>query len=1171
MMMSRSIFQNTALASVIRPVAGRHLGSLIPKVLLSLMAFVLFAAVASAPAFCQTGQIGGRITDTGGMVISGARVTVTETNTGKQRVVVSNQAGYYAAPSLLPGSYSVSAELQGFEKAVSSNLELQVEQVLQVDFTLHLGAVSQTVVVSAQAPLLATETSSTGQVIGGRDVVSLPLLGRDAYALGELTPGVRNSIGMNNLPIDVVSTSSVSINGATSEQNDFLLDGAPNDSLSEFGPVIYPIADSVQQFKVLTSTYSAQYGRASGGIYDVVTKGGTNALHFSAYEFFRNAAMAANNWFSKAAGLPAPPLNFNQFGGVVGGPVVIPRVYNGHNKTFFFAGAEFYRYTEGLTYTGTVPTPAELTGDFSGDVNSAGKPITIYNPFTTTTTSRQAFQGNIIPPGLLNPVALKMASYFPKPNTTAVSGANRNNYTVNGNSQINDNEITARVDHIFSDKTSMFARYASSNEPNIRPNVYGNAGTPSYGNKTFNRRNVVIALNHAFSPSLFGTVRTSFSRITNDSNNPTFDLTSLGLPPQIVGNPGIQPVFPDATIAGYGGTSSIANSIAPWALGGSGYSADAGNTFAIEANVTKTFGKHELNVGTDLRLLQNDMSAGGGIQSYTFDPAFTQGPDPSKSSATAGDALASFLLGTPSTGNVSSVAGLAMERKYAAAYLEDDWKVTNALTLNLGVRYEDETPTTERLNHLSFFNPNASVPLTGIQGLQGALGFVGVDGNSRYDYNPQYDRVSPRVGFAWHLQRNTVVSGGGGLFYSGVLPGAYGTGGFENSTSMVTTLDGITPYDTLSNPYPSGLNPLSGSSLGSATLLGQSITTVEPDKTKRVPYAVQWNFGIQQQLSSTWSLDVRYVGTHGTQSFAMVADQLPAGDLALGSALTKLVPNPFYGQIATGELASKMVGQAQLLRPYPQFTAVNLKYAYPEMQYNALQVTLQKRFSSGISLLSAYTWSKMLDEAGNSDFNFQGEILGRGTIQNYYDLKAELSTSTMDQTHRLVSSVVYQLPFFRSETGITGHVLGGWELTTVTSFISGDPLGISSAANTTDSQGGGQRPNWNGQNPSLKNHTVSHWFNTSDFSAPPAFSFGNTPRTFNYLRSDWVRNIDLSLQKNTRLAAKMNLQIRVDFFNMDNTPTFAPPNTLYGSPLFGVVSAQQNQPRVIQLGIKLLY
>jgi hypothetical protein len=266
-----------------------------------------------------------------------------------------------------------------------------------------------------------------------------------------------------------------------------------------------------------------------------------------------------------------------------------------------------------------------------------------------------------------------------------------------------------------------------------------------------------------------------------------------------------------------------------------------------------------------------------------------------------------------------------------------------------------------------------------------------------------------------------------------------------------------------------------------------------------------------------------------------------------------------------------MVSQAQLLRPYPQFTAVNLKYAYPEMQYNALQVTLQKRFSSGFSLLSAYTWSKMLDEVGNQDSNFQGEILGKGTIQNFYDLKAELSTSTMDQTHRLVSSLVYQLPFFRSETGITGHVLGGWELSTVTSFISGDPLGISSATNTTDSQGGGQRPNWNGQNPSLKNRTVSRWFNTSDFSAPPAFLFGNTPRTFNYLRSDWVRNIDLSLHKNTRLADKMTLQIRGDAFNMDNTPTFAPPNTSYGSPLFGVVSAQQNQPRVIQLGIKLVY
>ncbi len=1137
----------------------------------------ILLTIACMPAFPQTGQITGKVTTQDGSVVSGATLTVREISTGQQRIVQSNQVGYYTVPALLPGPYSISVQSPGFQTVLRTGIQLQVEQTLQIDITLRPGTVSQTVVVTAQGPLLETETSSTGQVIGGRDVVTLPLLGRDAYALGELVPGVRGSIGMNNLPVDVISTSSISVNGAPATGNDFLLDGAPNSAPVQNQPVIYPIADTVQEFKVLTNNYGAEFGRSAGGIYDVVTKAGTNNLHFTAYEFYRNATLTANNWFAKAAGQPGPPLTFNQFGGVVGAPVVIPKLYNGHNKTFFLLGLEYVRFDQGNTYTGHVPTPDELSGNFSKDTNSAGQPITIYNPFSTTSNTRQAFSGNIIPPDLLNPIALNMAKYFPKPNINTLGV---NNYVLADEVLIHENEFSGRVDQVFNAKTTMFARYSFNNTPDTRPNPYGpgNDGGPGFGPQVFDRYNAILGANHAFSSTLLATVRASFARLGNHRGpvSQGFDIGTLGFPPGLASEIGAPAAFPVATITGYAVNGSVANVSQAYALGETGLIASYSNTFAVEANVTKTFGEHELTMGTDLRLLQaNILQTGDNSTNFAFTPAFTQGPTASQASATAGDALASFLLGTPATGGVAPSPALALQTKYYAAFAQDNWKVTDSFTLNVGLRYEFETPYTERFNRLSNFDPTASVPLTGVPGLSGALSFVGVNGNSRYDSNTEPYHFSPRFGFAWHARPATVVSGGVGLFYDTLWgagasqPSNYGIGGFTATTSMVTTLDGVTPYDTLTNPYPSGLVPVSGSSLGSATLLGQTLSETERNMLK-TPYAVQWNFGVQQQLAANWVLDVKYVGAHFVHEAAnLQLDQLPDSALALGPALQTLEPNPFYGQISTGQLAAPKVSQAQLLRPYPQFTGVtSLNASWAGASYNGLNVTLQKRFSSGFSFLTAYTWSKLMDQNSGG---FSGETLGGGTTQDYNNLKAEWSTSLLDQTNRLVSGAVYQFPFFREGGGLAGHLLGGWEISAITSFISGDPLGITSATNGTDSQGGGQRPNWNGKNAAIGNHTVAKWFNTSYFSTPPAFQFGNTPRTFDDLRSDWIRNIDVSLHKNTLLTRNMNLQIRVDAFNMDNTPTFAPPNTSYGSSQFGVVSAQQNSPRTIQLGFKLLY
>ncbi len=1150
---------------------------------LRLLIIVCFG-VLCLPGFSQTGQITGRVTDPTGAVVPGVAVTVTETATGVARTSETNADGYYTVPSLPPGPYTVSLAHAGFKPVTRTGLQLEVDQALRLDIALEVGSVNEQIVVSAQAPMLETETHSSGAVVQDREVTGLPLLGRDAYALGELVPGVRTSRGMNDVPVDIISTASVSINGAQGNANEFLLDGAPNSAAAQNQPIIYPNADSVQEFRVETSNYSAEYGRAAGGIFNVVTKAGTNALHFTLFEFLRNDKLNSNNFFANLAKQAPPPLKFNQFGGVLGGPVVLPKLYNGRNKTFFFVSTELVRYIQGVTYTATVPNPAELSGDFSHDINSNGQPVTIYNPFSTRLNSagtyiRDPFPGNVIPASLLSPIAQKLASFLPAPNTVGSGPTMQNNYVRTDSNNIQKNTFSVRLDHNFTDNTRFFVRYSYDDSPYIRASPYGfsDPGSPGFGAQDFTRYNAVAEADHIFSPALIGTLRLSFSRLANLRGpiSQGFDISQLGFPAGLSAAIGAPAAFPVVTITGYGVSSSVPNSSWTSALGETGLIALGANNYALQANLSKSLGAQQLKFGGEYRVVQyNTLQTGDASDNFGFTSAFTQGPNAAQSSAQAGDALASFLLGLPASGSVTPSPALALETKYYAGFLQDDWKVNANLTLNLGVRYEYETPRTDRFNQLTNFNYSAVPPLTapGLN-LHGALSFPGVNGVSRYQSNPDTNNWSPRLGFAWHAISKTVVRGGAGIFYGtnwgvGSAPGTFGVSGFNTVTNIVSSTDGVTPSFSLANPYPTGLNAATGSSLGSATLLGQPVTFY--DRNNVTPYTVQWNFDVQRELPRSWLLDVGYVGTHGVKLAAnQELNELPDADLALGNALRTLVPNPFYGQITGGALAAKTVPEALLLVPYPQFTGVTSDLTnWAGSRYNALQVKLEKRFAKGFSMLASYTWSKMMDQSTGP---FSGETLGGGAIQDWNNLKAEWSPSQLDQTHRLVANVIYELPFMRSQKGVFGHILGGWELGILGTFYSGSPLGITSAVNGTYSQGGGQRPNWNGQNPGIGDPTVAMWFNTSVFSTPPAYAFGNAPRTFDGARSDWTRNVDLSLHKNIRVGERMTLQVRADAFNISNTPVFSPPNTSFGSSAFGTVSSQANQPRVLQVALKLIF
>ena len=740
-----------------------------------------------------------------------------------------------------------------------------------------------------------------------------------------------------------------------------------------------------------------------------------------------------------------------------------------------------------------------------------------------------------------------------------------------------------RLDHNINDSDRLFTRFSYDNTPYDRANPYGNGNVaaPVAGPQTFNRYNAVVEETHIFQASLIGEFRASFSRLGNYDPvlGGSFDITKLGLPASLAAQ--TQPAaFPAVIVTGYSLSSSVANIVAPAtaAFGSSALINIGMNNYALQGALTKSFAKHTLKFGGEFRIIQfNSLQFNASADEFTFASTWTQGPNPTTSSSTAGAALASFLLGIPG-GTFAPSPAMAQESLYTGAFLQDQWKVTKSLTINLGIRYEIEFPRTDRYNQFTNFNYGAVPPLNapGLN-LHGALSFVGVNGVSRFQSNPDLNNVAPRVGVAWRVTPKTVIRSGAGIFYAtltgiGTAPGSFGLTGFLSSTNVTTSLDGVNPIVSLSNPFPQGLNPATGNKLGAATFLGQTVAFY--DRNNVLPYNMQWNFDVQQELPKNFLLDVGYVGSHALK-FAQdrSLDQLPDADLALGDALRTLVPNPFYGQIQIGTLAQPTVARAQLLRPYPQFTDVTSSASdWASSKYDALQVKLEKRFEKGFTVTASYTYSKMMDYATGV---FNGETVGTATsdtnsgTQDWNNLRAEYSPSSLDQTNRFILNSIYELPFLRSQKGVIGHILGGWEIGGIGSFYSGGPLGITSSTSNTDAQDGGQRPNWNGVNPQISNPTPAHWFNTSVFSNPPTYQFGNTPRTFNSVRSAGARQVDLTLMKQLKMTERLRLQFRADAFNFANTPRFAPPNLSFGNQQFGVVSAMQNMPRVIQFSLKL--
>jgi hypothetical protein len=675
------------------------------------------AALFAAAALAQTASVTGRVTDPAGNVVPDAEVSARNAATGVTRSTHTTGEGNYAISAMLPGTYNITVSKAGFAPIREDGLELQVQQVARLDFALTVGAVSQSVEVNAGAVLLESETATTGQVIDSRQATELPLLGRNPYALAAGVPGVRPAIGVNGLPIDQITTVAFVINGQRAGNNDFLLDGAPNSAPSQNQPVINTTPDLVQEFKVETSNFMAEYGRASGGIFNVVTRSGANDFHGALYEFFRNTLLNANDFFSNQAGNPRSPFKYNQFGGTVGGPVIIPKVYNGKNRTFFFVSIEKVRFVQGLTFTGTEPTAQQLGGDFSNARTAAGQLITIYDPSTTTASgtgfTRSPFPGNIIPSARINSVSLAIAKYLPAPTQAGAPFTGVNNYVRGDANNIKKNTDSIRFDHHFNDRNRFFARYSADDTPDIRAGAYGisNVASPSAGPQIFGRRNSVAEYDTTLSPTLIATLRLSYTRLSNfrDPFSNGFDATKLGLPASLASQ-FFPKAFPDITITGYSVGSSIANIITGGLLGATDKIALGNGVWALQGNTTKVVGNHEFKFGGEFRDIQfNLYQDGANNPVFSFVPTWTQGPNPTAASATAGLGLASFLLGIPG-GSATPVPALAITTKYYALFAQDSFKVTPRLTVNYGVRWEYNTPRTDRFNQLDNFNYTAAPP-----------------------------------------------------------------------------------------------------------------------------------------------------------------------------------------------------------------------------------------------------------------------------------------------------------------------------------------------------------------------------------------------------------------------------------------------------------------------------
>jgi hypothetical protein len=1192
---------------------------------------LLFPASISAQTFY--GSIVGSVTDPSGSVVPGATVTLTNNATSERRTATSGADGTYRFVNLVPGAYKVEVESSGFRRYTRDQVQVNVDTVVRVNVGMQLGNVEQSVEVTGDIPVLQTETAAIGSVVESRPVQELPLNGRNVLNLVTLAPGVVPQGGTEGSLTgkNVFSGGNYQIGGGTSNQSATYYDGVPvNDGYGNIVALI-PSPDSVSEFRVQTNSNSAEFGRFTGGVVNIASRGGTNNFHGSVYEYHRNKALNAKPYFSN----DKPPFVQNQFGGSLGGPIL-------KDKLFFFGNYEGYRNREGVPFLRTVPTPAMRNGDFSGISTKIYDPLTqcgaYGNPACVSgQPQRQQFPGNIIPANRISPVAKKFLA-FPEFADPTVPGPWKNqNFNANRATGGNNDQVTVRGDYNVTQNNRLLLRYTRWYSNPLSVDVYGNGnsnGDP-YSPERFVTNQDVIADTWTLNPTTVLDLRVGFMRWDYDRTpgHTGIDIpATFGLPQNPYGQIADRNQVPKSTRdPGLSFSNQTYNTI------GTGLIYAIDNTYIFTPTLTKIMGKHTLKFGgeirrADINYYQNNNP--GGTFTFNNAPTALNGASPSGS----GDSFASFLLGIPTGGVVQISPFTAGGARYQGYFINDAWQVNQKLTLNLGVRWEIPGVYTERFDRQTSFNPDIVNPLLAgqvnpvtNQPYMGAFVLVNSPLQPERGLRPEkYHLFAPRVGIAYRLTDSTVIRAGGGIYYVpstvNFPEGPTANGVNLLSNNIQTSADGNVTFNGLSNdpntapisnPFPSGINNPAGRDPSfQETLLGSGSRA--HFRNENFPgYTQQWNFAIQHEFSNGFSVEAAYTGLQGKHLQAGINPNMldpsyiakartdttrcnlssnvivpnPNGsDTCYGAYLRQTVANPFYGLIKAGTLSTKTVQRGLLLRPFPEYDNLNRSSYLGGSQYHALQLRADKRFGGGGVLSANYTFSKNTTNAETLTGWLESPLGGVAGFQTGNDLDREWALSTFDARHRAVVSYVLDLPFgqgkmfLNNSSGLVSRLVSGWSVNGATTFQFGFPLGLGVQSGTSGNgwptYGYGLHPNYvptaagcNGDRTvdGSAQSRLEGWFNTKCFAAPKPWNFGDESRTDPILSGDGVNNWNLALSKKTAITEQVGLTFRAEAFNLFNRVQFGKPNQSVGNSQFGVVTSQINDPRLIQLALRLSF
>jgi hypothetical protein len=1172
---------------------------------------------ALVPAQSTTASLTGRITDPRRAVVGGANVQVINTSTGIHYHGLTNESGIYYVSDLPPGRYRIEVEKLGFIAVIESGIILHVQDALEVNFEMMLGSVSESVTVEGSPLPLDTESSSLGTVIERREANELPLNGRNVFNLIALAPSVIPQGSALGTPVGVnpFGWGNYQVSGAFGNQSVEYLDGQPLNITYINLPILIPSQDSIQEFKVQTGNLPAEWGRFAGGVTNLSTKSGTQFIRGEVYEYLRNRVFNANDYFLNQVGKPRPPWVQNQFGAEAGGPLNF-RICCQSNRTFWFSSWEGFRLRTGSPFTATVPTPAEREGDFSALQMTildpcAGSTLNAQGACPTSLAAPQAFQGNKIPGNRINPTANALLYLWPLPNapgTVAPSGT-FNNFNTVANTGGNQNQLVGRVDRELTNKQKLFGRYSFWNVLDLPIDPLNNGLCEDRCLERYTTNAFALGYNYSISSMTIFDVNASLSyfEYNRSPKNANFDLTSIGWPAAYnAAIPSAMRTPPTPCVASFADNIMCSQ--------GQSFIQDRNTQYNLSPSARLVRGRHLIHAGFQFET-SYDNAAQTNVASGAFDfcgvgePCFTGVP------------IADFLLGYAD--NFSNVNNhysaqavvpelTAGKQVYRAFYLNDTWRMTDALSMNLGLRYELQGPWSERFNRLSYFNPKAASYINQYlpAGSPAVMGDVFLVGPSDRNALPlAKDNLAPRFGIAYSLSPTTVMRSGYGIFW---IPD-YVSYALNPSNDMVNaasttytgTVDGIHPYNTISLPFPNGISAPPGRSLGTQgtqqflTQVVQSIIEVDRGNHPQ-SYVQQWNLSLEQQLPAKISLVAAYVGSKGThlaqysQQINQISDNMlsqAAAQFAQGgrSAVTLLRPasNPFFVNGQALALAAPSTTAGQLLRPFPQFTSVELAgQGELDSIYHSFQLTAQKSFQAAGVLLAAYTNSKLISNTDTETGWLENTV---GLIQDNNNLRGERSLSSQDVPQRLVISYVLDLPFgqnrrYFADIGSTANrILGDWGLDGVATFQRGFPLVFSSGqVNDVTLFGAGSRPNLiPGCHKSASTSGTDRlhgWFNDDCFAPPANFTFGSEPRVDPTLRSNGIDNFDVAAFKKVMLGEqdRIGFEFRVEFFNLLNRTQFAPPNTTCCSSNnanFGVITStfQGTNPRLIQFASKFFF